>query len=223
MPRMSKYAVRGIRLAIVENDPFAMEFIVRLLRQYMPSIAVAKQITGGAAAIDFFETHDYAADILLLDMHLGDIDGPRVAWQIRRVNSTMPILAVTSLPLKQYRSAAAQAGVQGLLPKKDIVGIARAIQQLNKGAVCEGFETPAMASRRIEKQFQPLMVLTPTQTRVIEMIALGASDEEIAKALHCASATVRKHRQNILQRLGVSTMMEGVKQWQRWNRMLGLD
>lgn len=214
---------RKIRVSLVENDPFAMESIGRLLPQCSPRISVAQRFEDGLHAIEFFETHDNVADVIVMDMHLNDIEGPSVTWQIRRVNDYTPILAVTSLPLGRYRFVIAQAGAQGLLPKKNLEGIAATVLKLNAGQTCEGFDAPNVASRRIQRQFRSLMVLTPMQTHVIELLAQGLDDKAIARHLHCATATVRKHRQNILQRLDAGTTMEAVIQWRNLNRMLNLE
>ena len=212
-----------IRLALIENDPFAMNAIIRILNQQFPSLAVNLTFAAGLDAITYFETHGNVADVIMMDMHLSDIEGPRVAWQIRRMNDYTPILAVTSLPLKRYRSPIAKTGAQGLLPKKDLTGIATAITRLCAGYVYEGFDAPAVAARRIQREFSPLLALTPAQTHVIELLADGLDNEAIADCLHCAAATVRKHRQSILRRLDARTTIEAVNQWQHWNHMLGID
>lgn len=224
-PPIDGCSLQSIRVALVENDNFAEELISRLLERCPLPIHITQRFDCGSSAIRFFQdpVHVNAVDVVLMDMHLGDIDGPHVSWHIRRLDDCTPILAVTSLPLKHYRCMAKKSGSQGLLPKKDIRTIAAAIVRLNNGYVYEGFDSPAVSSRRIQRQMTPAQVLTPTQTLVMELLSRNIADADIAAQLNCRKETVRKHRQNIVKRLEVDTIGEAIQAWKLFNRDMGLS
>ncbi|KFI62017.1 response regulator [Bifidobacterium cuniculi] len=212
-----------LRLILVENDPLAMELVGELLAAYLPGLEVVAHLTGGFDTVDHCTRHRGEADAILMDMHLGDIDGPKVVWQLRHDGDTIPVLGMTSLPLDRYFGALRLAGGQGLCSKRDIRGIAHALHAIVHGESCDGFDSPAQAIRHIQTQHHPLTMLTPTQGRVMDLLARGITDDAIATHLGCSPATVRKHRQHALDRLGAANLREGIVQWNHINRMFGLD
>lgn len=212
-----------LRLILVENDPLAMELVGELLAAYLPGMEDVAHLTGGFDTVDYCARHPGEADAILMDMHLGDIDGPKVVWHLRHDGNPTPVLGMTSLPLDRYLSALRVAGGQGLCSKRDIRGIAYTLHAIVHGQPSDGFDSPAQAIRRIQIQRHPLTMLTPTQGRVMDLLARGITDEDIATRLGCSPATVRKHRQNALDRLGAGNLREGIAQWNHINHMFGLD
>lgn len=67
------------------------------------------------------------------------------------------------------------------------------------------------------------MPLTRTQTMIMNYIAQGYTDQQIAEHMRCTRETARKHRQNCLKRLGANNTVEGVIQWQNINRFFKFD
>ena len=212
-----------VRIALVENDILARKPLEYLLARAMPDLRIVETSTNGTDATQYCLQHRRSIDMLLTDMHLGDVDGPASAWRLRRAGSMLPILGVTSLPLDHYHNAAVAAGMQGLLPKSNIAQIVVALRDLQQGKPCTGYESPAMAVARIGKSASPLRALTDAQTKVLELAAAGYDSNGIARQLHCAPSTVRKHKQNILARLNVPTIQEAVVQWTRFQHMFNLD
>lgn len=133
----------GIRIALVENDVLARKPLEYLLARAMPDLCIVKISTNGTDATQYCLQHRRSIDMLLTDMHLGDVDGPAIAWRLRRSGSMLPILGVTSLPLNHYHNAAVAAGMQGLLPKSNIAQIVVALRDLQQGKPCAGYESPA--------------------------------------------------------------------------------
>ncbi|ANU43470.2 hypothetical protein A4U98_02570 [Bifidobacterium animalis subsp. animalis] len=213
---------RILRLIFIENDPLALKLFMQLFHLQTHSMRIEHVISSGIAALQNLEIYD-RFDAVVMDMHLGDIEGPSVAWQIRRVNDTTPIIGVTSLPLTHYLSAAQQAGMQDLQAKKDITDIITSIQRIRTGRIPDGFESPENAFRRLQLQRDAPMPLTRTQTMIMNYIAQGYTDQQIAEHMHCTRETARKHRQNCLKRLGANNTVEGVIQWQNINRFFKFD
>ncbi|PKU92644.1 response regulator of two-component system [Bifidobacterium pseudolongum subsp. globosum] len=213
----------AVCIALVENDVLARKPLEYLLTRVMPDLRIVETFTNGVDAIQYCLQHRRSTDILLTDMHLGDVDGPAVAWRLRRAGSMLPILGITSLPLEHYHNAAVAAGLQGLLPKSNIAQIVAALRDLQQGKPCTGYESPAMAVARISRSSSPMRALTDTQAKVLELAADGYDSNGIARQLHCAPSTVRKHKQNILARLNVPTIQEAVVQWTRFQHMFNFD
>lgn len=211
-----------LRLIFIENDPLALKLFTQLFHLQTQSMKIEHVISSGITALQNLEIYD-RFDAVVMDMHLGDIEGPSAAWQIRRVNDTTPIIGVTSLPLTHYLNAARQAGMQDLRAKKNITDIITSIQRICAGRIPEGFESPEDAFRRLQPQRDAPTPLTRTQTMIMNYIAQGYTDQQIAEHMHCTRETARKHRQNCLKRLGANNTVEGVLQWQNINRFFKLN
>ncbi|MEE1295955.1 MAG: response regulator transcription factor [Bifidobacterium sp.] len=207
----------------MENDPLAMGLVAQLLAARLPDLRIVGRLDSGFDTLDHRLAHPQAADLILMDMHLGDIDGPKVTWQLRHAGDATPVLGMTSLPLNRYDQALRIAGAQGLRSKRDIAGIVALLPRIARGGACDGYETAADAVRRIGAQTHSMTILTPTQGRIMDLMDRGYSDDDIAERLGCSPATVRKHRQHALKRLGVGNAREGVSKWRHLNRMFGLD
>lgn len=212
-----------LRIILVENDPLSAKLIRQLLAARMHGLEITAHLENGYEIVQYGMAHPFAADVILMDMHLGDIDGPIATWRLRRANVLTPVLGMTSLPLSHYAHMLQVGGGQGLCSKRDISGIATKIQSLANGNPCTGFDVPEDAQQRISNQHDFPALLTPTQTLVMELMDKGFSDNDIAERLACTTATIRKHRQYALSRLGAKTTREGMSIWHDFKHMLSLD
>ncbi len=140
-----------------------------------------------------------------MDMSLSDADGVQICQEIRRTVDDMPILAITSFPLRRYAAAVAQAGVQGIVAKLKFAHYCRCSKCVVSGHVYLPdelaetmpdlhFELPVQAHRRIVAEtlggqaVKP--VLSDRETAIIARYARGQTTLQVGECLglsgeHC--------------------------------------
>jgi DNA-binding NarL/FixJ family response regulator len=146
-------------------------------------------------------------DVVLLDVRLGEADGLDVVKRIRSAAPAARVVMLSAFDNPTYVARAVAAGAHDYLLKT----IARdeliaAVQGAAAG------ETPArvgelrrMAGQmaRRERTKDKDVPLTPRETQVLRLIAMGLSNREIADALEISVETVKEHVQNLLRKLAL--------------------
>lgn len=192
------------RVALVDNDPRALESLSLLIEAKVPTAYVVWTATSGDEAIERCQRNDDNLNLLVLDMSMEGLQGPAICHRIRLMDRHLPILGITSFSINSYRSRLMEAGAQGLIGKEDSDQLAKAIERLCGGNVMEGFEPPALANVRIRREEQ-----------IISLCADGMLNREIAERLDISESTVRKHMQGILKKLNCKTARQAVALWVR--------
>lgn len=140
------------RIALVDNDPRALESLSYLIEDKVPTAYVVWTATSGNEAIERCQETGNNLSLLILDMSMEGLQGPATCRRIRLVDRHLPILGVTSFSIRSYRDKLMEAGAQGLISKEDSNQLAQAIERLCGGSVMEGFESPALANLRISRE-----------------------------------------------------------------------
>lgn len=150
-------------------------------------------------------------DLALIDMNLGDEDGVELLQYIyENIDAGLPAIMVSAEvdPSKIY--AATKLGASGFLPKSsngdEMLG---AINKVLSG----GTHIPPKVKRDIqtyEKSLARFNALTKKQTAVLDLLAQGRSNREIAETLFLTESTVKSHVMQIFQKLEVKNRVECV-------------
>lgn len=178
------------RVALVDNDPRALESLSLLIEAKVPTAYVVWTATSGDEAIERCQRNDDNLNLLVLDMSMEGLQGPAICHRIRLMDRHLPILGITSFSINSYRSRLMEAGAQGLIGKEDSDQLAKAIERLCGGNVMEGFEPPALANVRIRREEETSPRLTVREEQIISLCADGMLDREIAGT----TGHLRKHR-----------------------------
>jgi DNA-binding NarL/FixJ family response regulator len=178
----------------------------RLIRQGISLILERDsniQITGtagsGEEAIQQYirERPDVVLMDIQLDTGIGGVDAIRV---IRKIDPTARILVLTLLKGDQDIRAAIDAGAAAYLLKNvDPQELVAAVQKVAQG---KSVLPEALAAELRTRAGRPQ--LTPRQLSVLELIASGHRNKEIAASLGCSEGTIHNHVKQILHRLGVA-------------------
>lgn len=203
------------RVALVDNDPRALESLSLLIEAKVPTAYVVRTATSGDEAIERCQRNDDNLNLLVLDMSMEGLQGPAICHRIRLMDRHLPILGITSFSINSYRSRLMEAGAQGLIGKEDSDQLAKAIERLCGGNVMEGFEPPALANVHIRREEETSPRLTVREEQIISLCADGMLDREIAERLDISESTVRKHMQGILKKLNCKTARQAVALWVR--------
>ncbi len=193
---------RPIRVLLVDDHEL-VRVGLRTLLSTDSHIDVVAEATSGAQAIAMAREH--RPDVVLLDAHLPDLSGPDVCRRLRASVPDAVVAMLTTFTDDDLVRDCVRAGAQGYL-LKDIaqLDLSRSIQALARGeAVIDPKVTPlvlAAARQRGAAGEQPM--LSGRQREVLQLVAQGLSNREIAARMHLSELTIKSYVEEILLQLG---------------------
>jgi DNA-binding NarL/FixJ family response regulator len=155
-----------------------------------------------------------APDMIVLDLHLPDVDGLDGLVRLHLAAQGTPILVVSSLADQRVIRAAMRAGAVGFVPKHSHRDIYRAaLDAVREGCIFlpEGMAADVEGvSTAGEVALARLGLLTRQQTRILQLICEGKLNKQIAFELSIAETTVKAHVTAIMRKLGVLSRTQAV-------------
>jgi two-component system response regulator DesR len=146
----------------------------------------------------------YSPQVALVDLFLGSESGTEVCARLRAASPVTNVLLISGAG-RISGSAARAAGASGFVSKDwDAGDVARAVRMVGLGmTVFEPQPEPAKG------------LLTAREHEVLELVAKGSTNPEIAKALFLSPHTVKEHTSSLYKKLGVRNRAEAVQRAQR--------
>ncbi|GAA1423174.1 response regulator transcription factor [Streptomyces thermospinosisporus] len=185
---------------------------VRLILDREPDLEVVAEAGDGAEAIALAREHE--ADLAVLDIAMPRLTGLQAARELVSLKPGLRILMLTMHDNEQYLFQALKVGAVGYVLKsvadRDLVAACRAAMRdepfLYPGAVTALIRTYLDRVRHGEEA--PEQLLTPREEEVLKLVAEGHSSREIAELLFISVKTVQRHRENLLNKLGLRDRLE---------------
>jgi DNA-binding NarL/FixJ family response regulator len=203
---------KKIRVLIADDHPMVRQGL-RVFLELEPDLEVVGEASDGAEAADL--TAQLLPDVVLLDLVMPGVDGLAALETLAEQGLAERALVVTSFG--EYRSAlpALRSGARGYISKEvDPAALATAVRAVAAGHVLLG---PQVAEALVAQAgaasagglpglgaHQPGPQLTAREREVLDLIAVGKSNREIARTLTLAEKTVKTHVSNVLMKLGVA-------------------
>ena len=196
---------RKISIVLVEDHALVRAGLKTLL-SLSPDYNVVGEAEDGLAGIRCILEH--APTLALIDLRLPKKNGLEVISEIKRRSPEVKILALTAHKSEEFVYAALAAGANGYISKdatKNELDIA--IHSILDGKT---YLCPAVSGKLVERYLQgrrtPVQVkkwdtLTPREREVLNLIAEGNKNKEIAHHLCISVKTVEKHRANLIKKL----------------------
>ena len=191
-----------IRIIIIDDD----DIVVMSLKMIAEASGIEVVATGtsGEDAIKLYELHK--PDILLSDIRMDGIGGTAAAAKILKEFPDAKILFLTTFSDDEYVTDALKYGVKGYILKQDFEGIVPAIRAVYKGQSVFGGDIlgrlPNMAKEHSSKEDKFWNKgITEKEFEIIELVADGLSNKEIASKLCLSEGTVRNYFSSILDKL----------------------
>ncbi|MEI5098066.1 response regulator transcription factor [Streptomyces sp. PmtG] len=203
------------RVVVVDDQTVVREGIVMLLG-LLPGVEVVGAGGDGEEAVRLVA--ELAPDVVLMDLRMPRCDGAEATRRIRAEYPGTQVVVLTTFADDESLFPALRAGARGYLTK-DAGGdeIVRAIEDVLSGEaglspkiqrrLLERLSEPDPATRRAE----PPDGLTVRETEVIALIAEGMTNQEIARALHVSTATVKTHINNLFAKAGLKDRAQAVR------------
>lgn len=156
-------------------------------------------------------------DVAVLDIAMPSLTGIEAARQLRRSAPATWLLILTMHGDCYFATEALKAGALGFMLKEESAdNLAVAIRAVAQGrlTVSAGLETPVLQefisqARQTDNAARPL--LTERERQVLQMVAEGITNQEIAEKLCISASTVDTHRKNIMAKLDIHTVAGLVK------------
>jgi NarL family two-component system response regulator LiaR len=192
----------GISILIVDDHGVVRQG----LRMYLaldPELEVVGEAANGAEALR--QARKLKPDVVLMDLLMPVMDGVAAIEAIRRELPEVEVIALTSVLEDSAVYGAMRAGAIGYLLKDTQASeLCQAIKAAAAGQVQLSPSVAARLLREVRAPEEP-EPLTEREMEVLQQLALGRSNKEIASALFIAEKTVRTHVSNILAKLGVAS------------------
>jgi DNA-binding NarL/FixJ family response regulator len=155
-------------------------------------------------------------DVVVMDLNMPGVNGVEATRRIVAANPSVAVLVLTMLDEDESVFAAMRAGARGYVVKgADTDDVLRAMESVARGDAVFG---PAVASRVLSYLTRPLSARDPMlfpelserEREVLELIARGHTNSDIARKLVISPKTVRNHVSNVFTKLQVSDRSEAI-------------
>jgi two-component system response regulator NreC len=198
---------------LLADDHTVVRNGLRLILERQPQFEVIGEASDGREVVEMADAQ--RPDVVLMDIGMPNLNGIEAA---RRILSGNPRTSVAILSMhsdEAYVARALKAGVRAYLLKDSAeADLIAAIHSISRG---KSFFSPAVSRILQEDYMQQLEdkdvedtydLLTPREREILQLIAEGKSNKEIASGLNLSLFTVETHRAHILQKLNLHTVPE---------------
>lgn len=197
-----------IRIVIADDHALVLEG-VRAVLSTEPGLRVVATATDGERMLD--AVRRLRPDVAVIDVRMPYMDGLACLRAIRTENLPVRVVILSAADDSTALQDAIEAGADGYALKTDSPSqMVAAIRQVAAGHLV----FPGGARRWIGRR-QRADDLTPRERAVLQQLAEGKSNSEIADGLHLSTNTVKFHVRNLYAKLGVSNRTEAAARWHR--------
>jgi DNA-binding NarL/FixJ family response regulator len=204
-----------VRVLIVDDDDL-MRAGLRSVLSSDEALRVVGEAGDGRAAVQ--RTLELSPDVVLMDVRMPDLDGIAATREVLGISPDVRVVILTTFEQDDYIFGALSAGASGFLLKRtrpeELIAAIRTI------ASGDSLLSPSVTRRVIDRMAgqpaadtsvaQRLEELTPRERGVLELVARGLSNGEIAETLVIEESTVKTHIKRILTKLRARDRVQAV-------------
>jgi DNA-binding NarL/FixJ family response regulator len=205
-----------VKVAIVEDDRLWRANLETLLRETDDFECLGSYASGEAALT---EMRQHKADVVLMDINLPKMSGVECTRQLKALLSEVQVILLTAYDDNDLIFQALQAGANGYLLKRASADqIVEAIREVHRGGapmstyiarkVVQSFRQPSPTPRADEG-------LSKRESEVLDCVARGFTDKEVADALGLSVTTIRSYLKTIYSKLHVHSRLQAVQKAKR--------
>jgi DNA-binding NarL/FixJ family response regulator len=203
-----------IRVLVADDHTIVRKGLCSLL-EAKPDIEVVGEAEDGREAVEKVEA--LLPDVVLMDITMPRLNGLEATRQIKRLFPKVKIVALTMYTNEEYIQQFLQAGASGYVVKQAAPAeLMSAIQAVYRG---DSFLSPLISRTVIDeylKRTEPAASseeakLTDREREVLQLIAEGCSNRDIAQKLQISIKTAGVHRTNLMEKIGIHNVTDLVK------------
>jgi RNA polymerase sigma factor (sigma-70 family) len=198
---------------LIADDHGVVRKGLRLLLEQYPELTVIGEAANGREAVTMAAA--LSPQIVVLDVAMPILNGIEAAEQILKVNSKMGIIILTMHADESYLLRALNVGVKGYLLKEsaeeDLLLAIRAVangKPFFSRAINETLLEDYMRMLKQQGLSDTFDLLTAREKEVLQLLAEGKTNKEVAQVLDVSPYTVESHRTNLMQKLGIHNTAE---------------
>jgi DNA-binding NarL/FixJ family response regulator len=198
---------------LIADDHGVVRKGLRLLLEQDPEIEVVAEAANGRQAVQL--ALELKPHVAILDVAMPLLNGIDAAEQITRSQSETALILLTMHADEGYVLRALNAGVKGYLLKESAEeDLSRAVRAVAHGkpffspAITETLLEDYMRVLRQENKSDSFDLLTPREREVLQLLAEGKTNKEVAAILDVSLYTVESHRTNLMQKLNLHNTAE---------------
>jgi DNA-binding NarL/FixJ family response regulator len=196
-----------LRIVIADDHPLLRAGLRQVIDRD-GSMCVVADVGDGPAALERIEA--LRPDIVVLDIRMPGLDGFGVLREMHKRRLTAPVIFLTLHDDEELFNRAIDLGARGYILKDS--ALTAIVDGLRAVANGQYYVTPSLSTflirqrtreKNLSSRLPGLAGLTPTERRVLRLVATGQSSREIADILFVHYRTIENHRVNISQKLGL--------------------
>lgn len=194
-----------MNICIVDDDKL-VALSLKTILEANAGINICGIGENGEEAIDLY--HQHHPDVLLMDIRMSKMSGLEAAAHLLSEDSSIKILLLTTFSDDEYIIKALHLGVKGYILKQNFESILPALIAVDNGQTVFGDEVVTKLPDLLRSptpsgpQTQDFGI-TPKESEIIEKVADGLNNKEIAAALYLSEGTVRNYLSTILEKLNL--------------------
>jgi DNA-binding NarL/FixJ family response regulator len=199
---------------LVADDHELVRRGVRALIETQPGWAVCAEASTGRDAVD--KALRLKPDVVILDLSMPDLNGLEATRQILAALPRTEVLVLTVHESEQAEREVLAAGARGYLRKSDDASeLVAAVDSMRRHRPFFTTRITRMVVENFRRMENPLSgadwekdVLSPREREVIQLLAEGNSNKEVASTLGISKKTIESHRANIMRKLNLHTLSD---------------
>lgn len=190
-----------MRIMIVDDDPLVTQSLKIILEKDL-DIEVVKLCSSGREAVEAYP--EVKPDVLLSDIRMEDMDGLDATSEILKIDASAKVILLTTFLDDEYINRALKVGAKGYILKQDCASLGDAVRAVFGGQTVFGGKIverlPDLLNRNESFSWEAYNI-TPKEKEVVELVAEGLSNKEIAQKLFLGEGTVRNMISSVLAKL----------------------
>jgi len=186
---------------------------LRLLLEQQPTLTVVGEADDGRQAVE--KASSLKPDVVVLDIGMPNLNGIEACAQITQTSPTASVVMLSMHSDEAYVLRALKAGARAYLLKDSAESdLVRAVQAVSEG---KSYFSPAVSKVLLEDYVRKMQrsgvedsfdLLTPREREILQLVAEGKSNKDVANLLNLSVYTVETHRANLMQKLNLRSVPE---------------
>ncbi len=186
---------------IVDDDPLVQESL-KIILEKDGDIEVVSLCGSGREAVSAFA--EVKPDLVLSDIRMEDMDGLAATSEILKIDPQAKVILLTTFLDDEYINQALKVGAKGYILKQDCASLSDAVRAVYGGQTVFGGKIverlPDLLNRSESFRWEDYDI-TPKEQEIVELVAEGLSNKEIAQKMFLGEGTVRNMISSVLSKL----------------------